>query len=202
MALETDSAQGLQFSGSLNLVCGYLIHAWIRNQIIITKPVPTKKNLDICSCLKWDLEPLVHVWAVTENTCLPQTTWSLWSFMTGWLVLLYALLVILNCFSVLVIIPPDSIKEIFAHVLLHTGHAFPSAHQCSMMLWQDAHQHLYRPLPLDNVKYWEEVTQQDLLSQSNLAASLAFQPHLEALAPLLGSGQLQHLPHLSVPKLQ
>jgi len=70
------------------------------------------------------------------------------------------------------------------------------------MLLQDAHQHLYRPLPLDNVKYWEEVTQQDLLSQSNLATSLAFQPHLEALAQLLGSGQLQHLPHLSVLKLQ
>lgn len=37
-------------------------------------------------------------------------------YMTGWLVLLYALLVILNCVSVLVIIPPDSLKEIFAHV--------------------------------------------------------------------------------------
>jgi len=46
------------------------------------------------------------------------------------------------------------------------------------------------------------VTQQDLLSQSNLATSLAFQPHQEALAQLLGSGQLQHLPRLSVPKLQ
>jgi len=36
--------------------------------------------------------------------------------LTGWLVLLYAVLVILNCFSVLVITPPDSIKEIFANV--------------------------------------------------------------------------------------
>ena len=36
--------------------------------------------------------------------------------MTGWLVLLYAVLVIINCVPVLVIIPPDSIKEIFACV--------------------------------------------------------------------------------------
>jgi len=37
-------------------------------------------------------------------------------YLIGWLVLLYALLVMLNCFSVLVIFPPDRIKEIFAHV--------------------------------------------------------------------------------------
>jgi len=56
-------------------------------------------------------------------------------YMTDWLVILYDLLVILNCFSVLVIIPPDSIiQEMYIHVLLHTGHASPSAHQCSMML--------------------------------------------------------------------
>lgn len=52
MALQADSAEGLQFSGFLNLVCGYVIRPWIKDHTINAKPLPTKKNLHICSCLK------------------------------------------------------------------------------------------------------------------------------------------------------